>query len=155
MKRVLFVCLGNICRSPTAEGVFQHAVDEAGLRGQVHVDSCGVSDWHVDKAPDQRSQLAARRRGVDISHLRGRQLTVRDFYEFDYLLAMDKANLQAMQAMKPADSNAHVGLFLAFAGMPEGEVPDPYYGDSDDFERVVEMTEAACAGLLAEVAGDQ
>lgn len=153
MKRVLFVCLGNICRSPTAEGVFQHAVDEAGLRGQIHVDSCGVGDWHVGKAPDERAQLAAKRRGVDISHLRGRQLSANDFLEFDYVLAMDHANLQAMQALKPAESRAHVGLFLAFAGTPDAEVPDPYYGGDEGFESVLNMIETASAGLIAELTG--
>ncbi|WP_404470841.1 low molecular weight phosphotyrosine protein phosphatase [Vreelandella venusta] len=153
MKRVLFVCLGNICRSPTAEGVFQHAVDEAGLRGHIHVDSCGVGDWHVGKAPDERAQLAAKRRGVDISHLRGRQLSANDFLEFDYVLAMDHANLQAMRALKPAESRAHVGLFLAFAGTPDAEVPDPYYGGDEGFESVLDMIETASAGLIAELTG--
>lgn len=153
MKRVLFVCLGNICRSPTAEGVFQHAVDEAGLRGQIDVDSCGVGDWHVGKAPDERAQLAAKRRGVDISHLRGRQLSANDFLEFDYVLAMDHANLQAMRELKPAESRAHVGLFLAFAGTPDAEVPDPYYGGDEGFESVLNMVETASAGLIAELTG--
>ena len=153
MKRVLFVCLGNICRSPTAEGVFQHAVDEAGLRGQIHVDPCGVGDWHVGKAPDERAQLAAKRRGVDISHLRGRQLSASDFLAFDYVLAMDHANLQAMRALKPAESRAHVGLFLAFAGTPDAEVPDPYYGGDEGFESVLNMIETASAGLIAELTG--
>ncbi|UXZ55263.1 low molecular weight phosphotyrosine protein phosphatase [Halomonas sp. 7T] len=155
MKRVLFVCLGNICRSPTAEGVFQHAVDEAGLRGQIHVDSCGVGDWHVGKAPDERAQLAAKRRGVDISHLRGRQLSTSDFLEFDYVLAMDHANLQAMRALKPEESRAHVGLFLAFAGTPDAEVPDPYYGGDEGFESVLDMIETASAGLIAELTGNR
>lgn len=153
MKRVLFVCLGNICRSPTAEGVFQHAVDEAGLRGQIHVDSCGVGDWHVGKAPDERAQQAAKRRGVDISHLRGRQLSASDFLAFDYVLAMDHANLQAMRALKPVESRAHVGLFLAFAGTPDAEVPDPYYGGDEGFESVLNMIETASAGLIAELTG--
>ena len=153
MKRVLFVCLGNICRSPTAEGVFQHAVDEAGLRGQIHVDSCGVGDWHVGKAPDERAQLAAKRRGVDINHLRGRQLSASDFLEFDYVLAMDHANLQSMRALKPEESRAHVGLFLAFAGTPDAEVPDPYYGGDEGFESVLDMIETASAGLIAELTG--
>lgn len=155
MSRVLFVCLGNICRSPTAEGVFQHAVDEAGLRGQIHVDSCGVGDWHVGKAPDERAQLAAKRRGVDISHLRARQLSASDFLEFDYVLAMDHANLQAMRALEPEESRAYVGLFLAFAGTADAEVPDPYYGGDEGFERVLDMIEVASAGLIAELTGER
>ncbi|AQU82081.1 MAG: low molecular weight phosphotyrosine protein phosphatase [Halomonas sp.] len=155
MKRVLFVCLGNICRSPTAEGVFQHALDEAGLHGLVGVDSCGVSDWHVGKAPDERAQQAAKRRGVDISHLRARQLTASDFLDFDYVLAMDHANLQAMRALQPEESRAHVGLFLAFAGSPDAEVPDPYYGGDEGFEGVLDMVEAASAGLIAELKGER
>ncbi|HBM27534.1 MAG TPA: phosphotyrosine protein phosphatase, partial [Halomonas sp.] len=102
MTRVLFVCLGNICRSPTAEGVFQQALARAGLTQRIDIDSCGVGDWHVGKAPDPRAQAAARRRGVDISHLRARQLTVNDFHAFDYVLGMDRDNLAAIRALQPA-----------------------------------------------------
>ncbi|GGC82013.1 low molecular weight protein-tyrosine-phosphatase [Vreelandella lutescens] len=151
MTRVLFVCLGNICRSPTAEGVFQRSLDRAGLSKRVSIDSCGVGDWHVGKAPDARAQAAALRRGVDISHLRARQLNASDFLEFDYVLGMDRENLAAMQLLKPADSQAKVGLFLAYAGLPDTDVPDPYYGGESGFEQVLDMIEQASAGLIEEL----
>ncbi|XQU07528.1 low molecular weight phosphotyrosine protein phosphatase [Halomonas sp. LY9] len=151
MTRVLFVCLGNICRSPTAEGVFQRSLDRAGLSKRVSIDSCGVGDWHVGKAPDARAQAAALRRGVDISHLRARQLNASDFLEFDYVLGMDRENLAAMQSLKPADSQAKVGLFLAYAGLPDTDVPDPYYGGEAGFEQVLDMIEQASAGLIEEL----
>ncbi|UYO74163.1 low molecular weight phosphotyrosine protein phosphatase [Halomonas qinghailakensis] len=154
MKRVLFVCLGNICRSPTAEGVFWHAVEEAGLNRHIIVDSCGVGNWHVGKAPDTRAQVAASRRGIDIGHLRARQLSAGDFLEFDYVLGMDRDNLKAMQALQPSNSRAHVGLFLEFADLPEAEVPDPYYGGDEGFEHVLDLIEAASVGLIAHLRND-
>ncbi|MGO3768598.1 MAG: low molecular weight protein-tyrosine-phosphatase [Vreelandella alkaliphila] len=154
MKRVLFVCLGNICRSPTAEGVFWHAVEEAGLSCHISVDSCGVGNWHVGKAPDTRAQIAASRRGIDISHLRARQLSASDFLEFDYVLGMDRDNLKAMRALQPSASRAHVGLFLDFADLPDAEVPDPYYGGDEGFEHVLNLIEAASIGLIAQLRND-
>jgi len=154
MKRVLFVCLGNICRSPTAEGVFRHAVEEAGLSRHISIDSCGVGGWHVGKAPDSRAQVAALRRGIDISHLRARQLSASDFLEFDYVLGMDRDNLKAMRALQPSASRAHVGLLLDFADMPDAEVPDPYYGGDEGFEHVLNLIEAASAGLIAQLRHD-
>lgn len=151
MKRVLFVCLGNICRSPTAEGVFQQAVVRAGLDDRVTIDSCGVGDWHVGKAPDPRSQAAARQRGIEIGHLRARQLKVSDFHEFDYVLGMDRENLAAMRALQPANSQAQVGLLLDYAGLPQSDVPDPYYGGDDGFEQVLDLIERASQGLLDEL----
>lgn len=151
MKRVLFVCLGNICRSPTAEGVFQQAVVRAGLDGRITIDSCGVGDWHVGKAPDPRSQAAARQRGVEIGHLRARQLKASDFHEFDYVLGMDRENLAAMRALQPANSQAQVGLLLDYAGLPQSDVPDPYYGGDDGFEQVLDLIERASQGLLDEL----
>lgn len=146
--KVLFVCLGNICRSPTAEGVFRRALEQAGLADDVEIDSCGVGSWHVGKAPDTRAQQAALSRGIDLSRLRARQLTVQDFAEFDYVLGMDQDNLRAMRELKPDNSRAHVGLFLDFAGTPGAEVPDPYYGGDEGFENVLTMIEAASAGLI-------
>ena len=146
--KVLFVCLGNICRSPTAEGVFRRALEQAGLADDVEIDSCGVGSWHVGKAPDARAQQAALSRGIDLSSLRARQLTEQDFAEFDYVLGMDQDNLRAMRELKPANSQAHVGLFLDFAGTPGAEVPDPYYGGDEGFENVLTMIEAASAGLI-------
>lgn len=153
--KVLFVCLGNICRSPTAEGVFRQALEHAGMADEVELDSCGVGDWHVGKAPDLRSQQAALRRGVDISGLRARKLQAQDFMAFDYVLAMDQDNLRAMRELKPANSQAHVGLFLDFAGTPGAEVPDPYYGGEEGFENVLNMIEAASDGLIQHLKRDQ
>ncbi|XKE46767.1 low molecular weight phosphotyrosine protein phosphatase [Halomonas organivorans] len=149
--RVLFVCLGNICRSPTAEGMFRRHLTEAGLDGRVEVDSCGIGSWHLGKAPDPRAQAAAASRGLDLSALRARQLDDRDFDRFDYLLAMDEDNLSVLQARRPADCAAHVGLLLEFAGLPGRAVPDPYYGGDAGFEEVLDLVEAASRGLLTEV----
>ena len=146
--KVLFVCLGNICRSPTAEGVFRRALEQAGMAGQVEIDSCGVGNWHVGKAPDARAQQAALSRSIDITALRARQLSAQDFVDFDYLLGMDQDNVSAMRQLKPANSQAHVGLLLDFAGTPGGEVPDPYYGGEEGFENVLNMIEAASDGLI-------
>ncbi|QNI02677.1 low molecular weight phosphotyrosine protein phosphatase [Halomonas sp. SH5A2] len=149
--KVLFVCLGNICRSPTAEGVFRRALARAGWQDRVVVDSCGVGQWHVGNAPDPRAQAAAEQRGIDISGLRARQLQAQDFADFDYVLGMDRDNLRAMLAMKPAHANAHVGLFLDFADLTESEVPDPYYGGDEGFERVFNLLEAAAEGLVEHI----
>ncbi|WP_447553147.1 low molecular weight protein-tyrosine-phosphatase [Vreelandella sp. EE22] len=151
MTRVLFVCLGNICRSPSAEGVFRKALHEAGLQDEIHVDSCGVGDWHVGKAPDARAQQAARRRGVDISRLRARQLCVKDFHDFDYVLGMDDTNMEAIEALASDDSRARTTLFLAYGKGDEVEVPDPYYGGEEGFEHVLDLIESASRGLLAEL----
>lgn len=153
MIRVLFVCLGNICRSPTAEGVFRKQLSQAGLDGRVETDSCGVADWHRGKAPDQRSQAAAAQRGVDISDLRARQLVAEDFEHFDYVLAMDHDNLAAMNELRPAISRAQTGLFLGYANQPDAPVPDPYYGGEEGFEEVLDLVEAASRGLLEEIRG--
>ncbi|HSP57851.1 MAG TPA: low molecular weight protein-tyrosine-phosphatase [Halomonas sp.] len=149
--RVLFVCLGNICRSPTAEGVFRHLLETRGLESRVDVDSCGIGPWHVGKRPDSRACEAAIRRGIDLSALRARQLADEDFHRFDYLLAMDHDNLAAIEARRPADSQAHVGLFLAFAGQDDRAVPDPYYGGDTGFETVLDLVEAASLGLIEEI----
>lgn len=149
--RVLFVCLGNICRSPTAEGVFRRLLEARGLDGRVEVDSCGIGPWHVGKAPDARARQAASRRGVDLSALRARQLADEDFARFDYLLAMDHDNLAAMETRRPPRCEAHLGLFLDFAGRPGQAVPDPYYGGDQGFEEVLDLVEAASQGLLAEI----
>ncbi|MEQ6918298.1 low molecular weight protein-tyrosine-phosphatase [Halomonas aquatica] len=149
--RVLFVCLGNICRSPTAEGVFRYYLEQAGLASRVEVDSCGIGSWHVGKAPDPRAREAAARRGFDLSSLRARQLAGEDFERFDYVLAMDHDNLTAIEAQRPEDSDVVTGLFLAFAGLPDRAVPDPYYGDDGGFEAVLDLIESASQGLLAEI----
>ncbi|GEK47339.1 low molecular weight phosphotyrosine protein phosphatase [Halomonas pacifica] len=149
--RVLFVCLGNICRSPTAEGVFRQRLGAAGLAERVDVDSCGTAGWHIGKAPDPRTRAAAATRGYDLAALRARQLHDDDFHAFDYLLAMDHANLAELEARRPADCRAHLGLFLDFAGSPGQAVPDPYYGGAEGFDRVLDLVEAAADGLVAEL----
>lgn len=148
--RVLFVCTGNICRSPTAEGVFKHMVEQAGLAGHVLSDSAGTHDYHVGEPPDPRSQEAAGRRGYDLSSLRGRQVSRRDFNEFDYVLAMDAANRQQLERLCPPQHAHKLKLFMEFADDPVmREVPDPYYGGTQGFERVLDMVEQASRGLLA------
>lgn len=150
--KVLFVCMGNICRSPTAEAVFRHYVAQAGLAEHIHIDSAGTHDYHIGEAPDARTQRAAKQRGFDMSMLRGRQVGVEDFSRFDYVLAMDEANLSILERLRPRDAESHLGLFLQFAGHhSEREVPDPYYGGADGFERVLDMVEDAAAGLLRHV----
>ncbi len=150
--RVLFVCLGNICRSPTAEVVFRHQVEQAGLAEQILIDSAGTHDYHIGDAPDARTQRAAKLRGYDMSRLRGRQVEAGDFHRFDYVLAMDEANLDLLKRLRPRDAQSHLGLFLEFAERhADKEVPDPYYGGADGFERVLDMVEDAAAGLLRQI----
>ena len=152
MISVVFVCMGNICRSPTAEVVFRHYVENAGLSGQILIDSAGTHDYHVGDAPDSRAQQAAQQRGYDMSDLRGRQVEEADFFRFDYVLAMDRANFAILQRLAPPDSEARLRLFLEFARHhSEREVPDPYYGGADGFERVLDMVEDAAEGLLQHI----
>jgi protein-tyrosine phosphatase len=149
---VLFVCMGNICRSPTAEAVFRHYVDNAGLSEQILIDSAGTHDYHVGDSPDSRAQRAAQQRGYDMSKLRGRQVVGDDFRRFDYVLAMDRANLTILQRITPTDSDIQAHLFLEYARHhTEHEVPDPYYGGAGGFERVLDMVEDAAQGLLEEI----
>ena len=152
MVKVLFVCLGNICRSPLAEGVFRELVARQGLAGRIATDSCGTQSYHVGEAPDRRARAAALERGVDIGDLRARTVAARDFAEFDYVLAMDRDNQRHIEALRPPGSKAHVALLLDFA--PElgvREVPDPYYGGTEGFEHVLDLVEAGARGLLAKI----
>lgn len=152
MVKVLFVCLGNICRSPTADGIFRELVKREKLDQGLLVDSAGTGNWHVGKAPDARTIAAAKQRGYDLSVLRARQVTKSDFDEFDYILAMDNSNLRDLQAMKPAHFSGHLGLFLEFGSSKQyREVPDPYYGGSEGFELVLDLVEDAAQGLLGHV----
>ena len=150
--RILFCCMGNICRSPTAEAVFHRYVENAGLTENILIDSAGTHDYHIGDAPDARTQRAAKLRGYDMSKLRGRQVEVADFGRFDYVLAMDEANLSILRRLRPHDTQSHLGLFLEYAEHhTEREVPDPYYGGSDGFERVLDMVEDAANGLLQHI----
>lgn len=146
---VLFVCMGNICRSPTAEGVFRRVVKEAGLDAAVSIDSAGTHGYHIGKAPDRRARLAAEGRGYDLAGLSGRQVQVGDFDTFDYILAMDADNLGDLRALCPPEQRHKLALFLSFSEAFRGqEVPDPYYGGQQGFERVLDMIEDAARGLL-------
>ena len=152
--RVLFVCLGNICRSPTAEGIFRQLVNDQGLAHAVAIDSAGTGHWHVGKAPDRRACGAAVEHGYAIEDLRARQVSADDFDRFDYILAMDRQNLADLEAMRPPGFGGHLGLLLDFGldSSPEWghrEVPDPYYGGDDGFQLVVALIRDACHGLLA------
>jgi protein-tyrosine phosphatase len=147
--RILFVCLGNICRSPTAEGAFRHHLAARNLAGRFIADSAGTGDWHVGSPPDRRAQLAAASRGFDISDLRARQVRAEDFEEFDYLIAMDRANQHELQRLAGSGNARKVRLLLEFADISgEEEVPDPYYGGEQGFDRVIDLIEAASNGLI-------
>ena len=146
---VLFVCMGNICRSPVAEGVFRAAVAGAGLIERVQIDSAGTHGYHVGDPPDQRAVLSANKRGYDISALRARRVETEDFARFDWIFAMDRANLRALDALRPPDYGGHLGLFLDL--LPDAgvrEMPDPYYGGADGFERVLDLSEMAAPILV-------
>lgn len=149
---VLFVCMGNICRSPTAEAVFRRRAESAGLAERLRIDSAGTHDYHIGEPPDARAQRAAAKRGYDMAMLRGRQVEASDFARFDYVLAMDRANLAILQRLRPRDATSHLGLFLDFArNHDEREVPDPYYGGADGFEHVLDMVEDAAEELLKHI----
>ncbi|HXU94551.1 MAG TPA: low molecular weight protein-tyrosine-phosphatase [Gallionella sp.] len=148
---VLFICMGNICRSPTAEAVFRHYVENAGLSGHILIDSAGTHDYHIGEPPDARTRRAAQQRGYDMSALRGRQVGVEDFERFDYVLAMDRANLAILERLAQR-SGGDPHLFLEYAKHhKEREVPDPYYGGPEGFERVLDMVEDAAEGLLQHI----
>lgn len=150
LVRVLFVCLGNICRSPTAEGVFRDLVSREGLTEHISMDSAGTAAYHIGSPPDSRAQAEAQRRGIDISDLRGRQARPNDFQSFDYVLAMDAENHRNLLAICPPDSEDKLHLFLDFApNVERREVPDPYY--DGNFDAVYTMIEDAAQGLLADI----
>jgi len=150
LVRILFVCLGNICRSPTAEAMLRHLAAQEAPRLNLEIDSAGTADYHIGAPPDPRSQRAALQRGIDISGLHARQVTERDFMRFDLILAMDRANLRELESLKPAGANAQLKLFMEYApGSVVLEVPDPYYGDAAAFEVVLDLCAAASRGLLA------
>jgi protein-tyrosine phosphatase len=145
---VLFVCMGNICRSPTAEGVFRHVVTEAGLADRFEIDSAGTHAYHVGEPADRRSRAAAERRGISLDGIAARRVELEDYEKFDYVLAMDSDNLRHMQDQADADYQERIRLFLEFAPSAEDEVPDPYYGGAAGFERVLDLVTEASRTLL-------
>jgi protein-tyrosine phosphatase len=151
--RILFVCTGNICRSPTAEGVMRKYVEEAGLQHLVIVDSAGTHDYYCGEPPAQQAQEVARRRGYDLTPLRARQLAITDFHTFDLLLVMDRSNMALLQCMCPRECRSKIRLLMHFSGTSNSPViPDPYGRDRKDFEMVLDYIEDACRGLLQAVA---
>ncbi|MEJ8476397.1 low molecular weight protein-tyrosine-phosphatase [Roseibium algae] len=148
MTSILFVCLGNICRSPLAEGVFRHALDQTGRANQITIDSAGTGAWHVGSLPDPRSMDVALRHNIDISGQRARQVRLEDFGNFDYIFAMDQDNLSDLQAHAPSRSRAALRLFLTD---PDTDVPDPYYGGDKGFETIYQMLKGGSEKLLKEL----
>jgi len=152
MVKVLFVCMGNICRSPTAHGVFRELVRQEGLTDHIEIDSAGTHAYHVGEPPDGRAMETARRRGVDLSDLRARRAESDDFARFDYVLAMDQDNYHGLSSICPQGMHDKIHMFMDFAPeMRTREVPDPYYGGAKGFEHVLDLVDAAAAGLLAEI----
>lgn len=147
---VLFVCMGNICRSPTAHGVFRQRVDQAGLADRIRVESAGTHDFHVGRGADRRAREAAARRGYSFDDLRARQVEAGDLVRFDYVLAMDRENLAHLEHLRRSGAPATIGLFLDYTGEFAGrDVPDPYYGALNGFEEVLDLVEAGSDALLA------
>lgn len=152
IRSVLLVCLGNICRSPVAEGVLRAHAEAAGL--QLLIDSAGTADYHVGRAPDSRACRVARSHGVPIDALRARQVQLRDFERFDLILAADRQNLRDLERLRPPGARAELSLLLAFAGQgDEAEVPDPYYGRLEAFEEVHRLLDGACQAITARLRG--
>ncbi|HET8850592.1 MAG: phosphotyrosine protein phosphatase [Marinobacter sp. 34-60-7] len=149
--RILFVCLGNICRSPTAEGVFRRLVEARGLSDQLHIDSCGTGDWHIGKGPDPRAVAAAQRRDIDISGLRARQIVAEDLEQFDYVLVMDRSNLSDVGDLWRKHGGTEPKLFLTYGESGVDEVPDPYFGGESGFEYVLDLIHEASEGLLRDI----
>ena len=150
------VCLGNICRSPTAEAMLRKRVHEAGLDDRIEVDSAGTADYHVGSPPDRRAIAHGEKRGLAMRNLRGRQVSRADFERFDIILAMDSVNLEELERLRPPGSRATVALLMSYAPQAGSrEVPDPYYGGPGDFERVLDLVDDAAAGLLAAMRADE
>ena len=152
MISVLFVCMGNICRSPMAEGVFRHRVIDAGLEEAFHIDSAGTIGFHAGSPPDQRGQVTTIMHGIDISEQRSRKLVASDYHDFDYILAMDRDNYHEMVALAPGHMHNRITLFLSHhENPPIKEVPDPYYGGDEGFEHVFDLVDGAAEGLLSSI----
>ena len=147
--KVLFVCMGNICRSPTAEGVTRVFAERAGVAAEFEFDSAGTHGYHIGEPPDARTRKVAAQRGYDLSLLKGRQVNSYDFERFDHILAMDRSNLELLRRACPEEHQHKLRLFLEFGpSLEEDEVPDPYYGGAEGFEHVLDLVEAAASGLL-------
>ncbi|VVE87806.1 low molecular weight protein-tyrosine-phosphatase [Pandoraea bronchicola] len=152
---VLFVCMGNICRSPSADGIFRYRLAEAGLTELIAVDSAGTHSYHIGHAPDARTQAAAQRRGYDLSALRARRVEAGDFENFEWIVAMDNANAAELSARCPAEYRHKIVRLMDFATRHDAaEVPDPYYGGAQDFETVLDYIEDGLDGLLARLTED-
>ncbi len=151
MVKILFVCMGNICRSPTAEGVFRYMVEQLNVEDEILIDSAGTHAYHVGNQPDQRAQEAALKRNIDLSGQRARRVSADDFAEFDYVIAMDESNKYDLLSICPSGYEDRVHLFLDFANCNESEVPDPYYGQGRGFEIVLNLVEDASGGLLKHI----
>ena len=151
---VLFVCMGNICRSPTAEGVFRFHAGQAGMVERLHVDSAGTHAYHTGEPPDRRARAAAERRGMSLEGISARRVNAEDFERFDYIIAMDEDNLVRLRDDAPEEHHTKLRLFLEFGESSEREVPDPYYGGSAGFERVLDLVEEASRGLLETLSHD-
>lgn len=149
---VLFVCMGNICRSPTAHAVFRKLVNDEGLADLIRIDSAGTHAYHVGNPPDERSMLTARQRGIEMADLRARKVDFSDLIEFDYILAMDADNYANLVTMAPQDLKPKIELFLEYAPeLQTQHVPDPYYGGADGFEQVFDLVYSASRGLLTDI----
>jgi len=150
---VLFVCMGNICRSPTAEGVFRHVVKQRNLQDQIKIDSAGTHAYHIGESPDSRSQATAKSRGVDLSTQRARKVEAVDFERFDYVIAMDRSNYENLKELASPEQQKKLHLFMDFTrDWDNAEVPDPYYGGGDGFKNVFDMVQSASEGLLESIA---
>ncbi len=155
-RALLFVCLGNICRSPMAEGVFRRAAEEQGVLHLFDIDSAGLGDWHTGQAPDTRAQAAAQNRGIDISGQSARQIVPADFARFDLVLAMDGSNYDELTQAAPREERHKIRRFLDFAPHAEtSDVPDPFFGGSEGFDHALDLIEQAASGLLAELLADE
>lgn len=151
--KILFVCMGNICRSPTAHGVMQHLIETEGKAESISVDSAGTHAYHTGEQSDARSRAKASERGIDMSYIRARKISIRDYDEFDHILAMDEDNLELINYYAPEHHKANVSLFLSFANQSgqtdQRSVPDPYYGGAEGFDNVFNLVEIGCRALLA------